>query len=110
MISSTLALQLFTSPIAAQDVLTVSVVIPAISAATIAFLLFQFVMPLQTIRSGSGTAERPYKTISKAAKTACPGDDEVIVAPGTYREYVDSANSGMRIVYHSEVQGKAVIT
>lgn len=63
-------------------------------------------------RSGSGTAEHPYKTIGEAAKIARPGD-EVIVAPGTYREYVDPVNAGteeMRITYRSEVQGKAVIT
>ena len=63
-------------------------------------------------RSGSGTAERPYKTISEAARTAQPGD-EVIVAPGIYREYVDPEYAGtedMRITYRSEVKGQAVIT
>jgi len=63
-------------------------------------------------RSGSGTSERPYKTISEAAKMARPGD-EVIVAPGVYREHVDPVNGGtkdQRIIYRSEEQGRAVIT
>ena len=64
------------------------------------------------VRSGSGTQERPFKTITEAAKLAKAGD-EVIVAPGIYREYVDPANAGTpeaRIVYRSAEQGKAVIT
>ena len=63
-------------------------------------------------RSGSGTADRPFKTIGEAAKAACPGD-EVIVAPGVYREYVDPVNAGTadaRITYRSEVPGQAVIS
>ena len=38
-------------------------------------------------RDGSGSQERPFKRISDAAKIAMPGD-EVLVAPGVYREYV----------------------
>lgn len=63
-------------------------------------------------RSGSGTEDRPFKTINEAARVACPGD-EVIVAPGIYREYVNPANAGTpdaRITYRSQVQGQAVIT
>ena len=37
---------------------------------------------------GNGTAECPFRKIGEAAKIAQPGD-EVLVAPGIYREYVD---------------------
>ena len=43
------------------------------------------------VRSGNGQKEYPFRTISEAAKIARPGD-EVLVAPGVYREYVDPAN------------------
>lgn len=48
----------------------------------------------------------------RGGKIARPGD-EVLVAPGVYREYVDPANAGCedaRIVYRSVEPGKAVIT
>ena len=64
------------------------------------------------VRSGNGQKEYPFRTISEAAKIARPGD-EVLVAPGVYREYVDPANAGCedaRIVYRSVEPGKAVIT
>ena len=64
------------------------------------------------VRSGNGQKEYPFQTISEAAKIAMPGD-EVLVAPGVYREYVDPANAGCedaRIVYRSVEPGKAVIT
>ena len=64
------------------------------------------------VRSGNGQKEYPFQTISEAAKIARPGD-EVLVAPGVYREYVDPANAGCedaRIVYRSVEPGKAVIT
>ena len=60
---------------------------------------------------GNGTKDFPFLTISEAAKAACPGD-EVIVAPGIYRECVDPAQTGeegKRIYYRSEQKGKAVI-
>ena len=63
-------------------------------------------------RTGNGSKEAPFKTISAAAKIARPGD-EVIVAPGIDREYVDPANAGepdARITYRSEVPLGAVIT
>lgn len=64
-------------------------------------------------RSGSGTKEHPFQTISQAALKARPGD-EVIVAPGIYREYVNPAFGGTdedhRIIYRSEVPLGAVIT
>lgn len=37
---------------------------------------------------GNGTKESPFKKIQQAADIALPGD-EVIVAPGVYREYVN---------------------
>ena len=58
----------------------------------------------QAYRDGNGTKERPFKHINDAAKIARPGDD-VIVAPGLYREYVDPINAGLedaRITYISE--------
>lgn len=64
-------------------------------------------------RNGCGTKEKPFQTISEAAKIACAGD-EVLVAPGIYREYVNPANGGTddqnRIVYRSEEPLAAVIT
>ncbi|MBO6108646.1 MAG: right-handed parallel beta-helix repeat-containing protein [Eubacterium sp.] len=63
-------------------------------------------------KSGDGTKDHPFKTISEAARLACPGD-EVIVGSGVYHEYVDPANAGTcdaRIVYRSEEPLGAVIT
>ena len=63
-------------------------------------------------RSGCGTKESPFKTINEAAQAARPGD-EVVVAPGLYREYVDPLCGGRedaRIVYRSEVPLGAVIS
>ena len=64
-------------------------------------------------RSGDGSKELPFQTISEAARIAQPGD-EVIVLPGYYREWVDPKNGGTsddcRITYRSEVPGGAVIT
>lgn len=54
----------------------------------------------------------PFKYINDAAKVAMPGD-EVLVAPGIYREYVDPVHAGTedaRIIYRSEVPLGAVIT
>ena len=44
-------------------------------------------------RDGNGSKERPFKRISDAAKLAGPGD-EVLVARGVYREYVDPVRGG----------------
>lgn len=63
-------------------------------------------------QTGDGTKQNPFRTIQEAACTAQPGD-EVIVAPGIYREAVDPRNAGTeeaRIVYRSEERGAAVIT
>ena len=64
------------------------------------------------VRSGNGSKEYPFQTISEAAKIAVPGD-EVLVAPGLYREYVDPVNAGTpeaRIVYRSIEKGAAIIS
>ena len=44
-------------------------------------------------RNGDGSMERPFKTINAAAKLAVAGD-EVLVAPGIYRDYVNPVNAG----------------
>lgn len=63
-------------------------------------------------REGNGSKETPFRRINDAAKIAMPGD-EVIVAPGIYREYVNPVNAGTeenRITYRSEKPLGAVIT
>lgn len=63
-------------------------------------------------RQGNGRKETPFKHINDAAKAAMPGD-EVIVAPGIYRESVDPVHAGTedaRITYLSEEPLGAVIT
>ena len=62
--------------------------------------------------AGDGSADYPFRTIQEAADIALPGD-EVLVAPGVYRENVDPKNAGRedaRIVYRSEEPRAAVIT
>lgn len=66
----------------------------------------------KTARDGNGTPETPYKTISRAAEVAQPGD-EVLVYPGTYRENVNPVHAGTEdapIVYRSVEPLKAIIT
>ncbi len=61
---------------------------------------------------GNGSKEVPFKTIQAAADCAVPGD-EVIVAPGIYREWVNPKKGGTedkRIVYRSEKPLAAHIT
>ena len=63
-------------------------------------------------REGNGRKETPFRHINDAAKVAKPGD-EVLVAPGIYREYVNPVYAGeedARIVYRSEEPLGAVIT
>ena len=62
--------------------------------------------------NGDGTKGNPFKTIQQAAEIAKAGD-EVIVAPGIYREYVNPKNGGTedkRIIYRSEKPLAAHIT
>ena len=63
-------------------------------------------------REGNGRKETPFRHINDAAQVARPGD-EVLVAPGVYREYVNPRHAGTeesRITYRSEVPLGAVIT
>ena len=63
-------------------------------------------------RDGYGTKQRPFRHIDDAARIAVAGD-EIIVAPGIYREKVTPRNAGRedaRIVYRSEEPLGAVIT
>ncbi|MBR3740036.1 MAG: right-handed parallel beta-helix repeat-containing protein [Clostridia bacterium] len=63
-------------------------------------------------KEGNGSKATPFRRINDAAKIAKPGD-EIIVAPGIYREYVNPQNAGTeenRIVYRSETPLGAVIT
>ena len=62
--------------------------------------------------AGDGSEKRPFKTISQAAAVAMPGD-EILVAPGVYREDVSPRYAGTQrqpIVYRSTVPRGAVIT
>ncbi len=61
---------------------------------------------------GDGSEARPFVRLQQAADIALPGD-EVLVAPGIYREAVDPKNGGTetdRIVYCSVEKLGAVIT
>ena len=63
-------------------------------------------------RSGNGSREMPFRRINDAAQAARPGD-EVLVAPGVYREYVNPRYAGAedaRITYRSTTPLGAVIT
>ena len=65
-----------------------------------------------SLRSGNGTKEYPFRHIQEAADIAAPGD-EICVFPGIYRENVDPAHGGTRekrITYRSVEPLKAVIT
>ncbi len=64
------------------------------------------------VHPGDGSKSRPFRTISQAAAAAQPGD-EVLVAPGVYREEVSPRWAGTRrqpIVYRSAQPRAAVIT
>lgn len=62
--------------------------------------------------SASGSADRPYLTISKAASAARPGDT-VTVHAGTYRERVRPVRGGTgpnkRVVYRAAADEKVVV-
>lgn len=67
---------------------------------------------INACKDGNGTKENPFKHVDDAAKAAKPGD-EVVVAPGVYREHVNPRYAGRedaRIVYRSEIPLAAVIT
>lgn len=71
-----------------------------------------YYVSIDAARGGDGSKEKPFKQISEAAQIAVAGD-EVIVAPGLYREYVNPINGGEEgkpIVYRSEVIGGAIIS
>lgn len=64
------------------------------------------------LRSGDGSIDHPFKTISEAALTARAGD-VVLIAPGIYREWVKPANSGTEdkpIVYKATSKGDVILT
>lgn len=73
----------------------------------------EYYVNASTVRSGDGSKQHPFQTISEAARLACAGDT-VCVCPGIYREYVDPAQGGTdnqhRITYYAEKKGEAVIT
>ena len=72
----------------------------------------QYYVDVNAFRDGNGSKERPFRHISDAARIAVAGD-EVLVAPGVYREYVDPIHAGTeeaRITYRSMQPLGAVIT
>ena len=67
---------------------------------------------IHAFKDGDGSQDRPYRSISDAAKVAKPGDT-VLVAPGVYRECVEPVHSGKDgepITYRSIEPLGAVIT
>ena len=72
----------------------------------------KYYVDINVTNSGDGSKNKPFKHIQEAANIAMPGD-EVLVAPGVYREYVSPEISGeenSRIVYKSTEPLGAVIT
>jgi hypothetical protein len=63
--------------------------------------------------SGPGTKERPFRTVGKAAQVLQPGE-RVVIAEGTYREFVSPARGGSgpdkMIGYEAAPGAKVVIT
>ena len=65
----------------------------------------KFYVDVNAPQCGCGTPDRPFRSIQEAARKARPGD-EVLVAPGVYREYVDPIHGGTEaapITYRSTV-------
>lgn len=72
----------------------------------------KYYVNIDASKGGDGSREHPFEKIQEAALRARPGD-EVIVAPGIYREAVNpiyGGEKGARIIYRSEVERGAVIT
>lgn len=72
----------------------------------------KYYVDAKALAQGNGSRECPFQKIQEAALRAEPGD-EVIVAPGIYRESVSPVNGGKedaRITYRSEVEKAAIIT
>ena len=72
----------------------------------------RYYVNINAFRDGDGSEQRPFRHINDAAKIALPGD-EVLVAPGIYREAVNPVHAGTegnRIVYRSAEPLGAVIT
>ena len=72
----------------------------------------KYYVDANAVLDGNGTKEKPFKRIQQAADVALPGD-EVLVAPGVYREYVSPVHAGeenARITYTSTTPLGAVIT
>lgn len=64
------------------------------------------------VTAGNGSFEKPFRRMNEAAKIAKPGD-EILVAPGIYRERIDPVFSGteeQRITYKSQEPLGAVLT
>ncbi|WP_238649482.1 right-handed parallel beta-helix repeat-containing protein [Paenibacillus piscarius] len=72
----------------------------------------EYHVAIQGSDQAPGTAAEPFRSISRAAALAEPGDT-VTVHAGTYREWVSPANGGteeLRIVYQAAGDGEVVIT
>ena len=72
----------------------------------------KYYVDIQAGREGNGSRETPFRRIQDAAKIALPGD-EILVAPGVYREKVNPIHAGtedQRITYRSTEPRGAVIT
>ena len=71
-----------------------------------------YYVDINAAEHGNGSKDKPFARINDAAQVAVAGD-EVLVAPGIYREYVNPRNAGtedQRIVYKSMQPLGAVIT
>lgn len=72
----------------------------------------KYYVDINAPKDGCGSEAMPFKHINDAAFAALPGD-EIIVAPGIYREHVVPKHAGLqdkRIVYRSKEPLAAVIT
>ena len=72
----------------------------------------RYYVDINAARSGMGTEQYPFRRIQEAANVALPGD-EILVAPGIYREHVNPIHAGTaenRITYKSIEPLGAVIT